>query len=542
MRTQAPKYPSSFFDDYPQYRSNVETAALEATQHAFQVCSGYFYYCKSNPIISQVMASHPLTESALVSGLKGCLDTFSAKVAELAADCRAGAGLVVENLMRDLDRVDPRRPQLADRLPRIVEPFVDKHWHERESALKADIKLLFERVIWKPLQDTDESSPEPINLVQQVEREWLLAFNQRSRDDTPYPEPVELRLALLANPVADPIRPPLSASLLSCMAIDGMPSEYDIRSMTHIDGSRYLMNVHDCDASTSTICNADINTASVTSIVKHDWATNIVARDNIIVMFKCNYNAAVLDSRRMKIPVREIGIKCRYRYVSGWCIADKWCQQLNDDIYIIDNRDRLQRISWQDIKAGRYTRHSVVDSNVEDFYMHDQGNAILKTTGTLVLNAGRHSVEMHDMHDTFSSVKWSTVIKSADRWIVCGDRKDSSSTIVSLDDRGVVISSVSIVTRAAWGDAFIKYLKTAIVRRHEAIILAIDVNSCCHLISMTASGHLHTLDSTPTLCRCDIKYPDEWYKQITSMTETDTEGQYIVAGYMWIKKLTVRLN
>ena len=91
-------------------------------------------------------------------------------MADLAADCRASAGLVVENLMRDLNRVDPRRPQLAVRLPWIVERFVDQHWHERENALKADIKLLFERVIWKPLEDIDESSLEQINLFQQAQR------------------------------------------------------------------------------------------------------------------------------------------------------------------------------------------------------------------------------------------------------------------------------------------------------------------------------------------------------------------------------------
>ena len=129
--------------------------ALEAThhtQHAVQVCSDYFYYCKSSIIIAQVMASHPFTESALVSGLKACLDAISAKVADLAADCRAAAGFVVENLMHDLDSVDPRRPQPTGSRP---QPTGSRgSWSDlmtrigtRESALKADIKLLFERVI-----------------------------------------------------------------------------------------------------------------------------------------------------------------------------------------------------------------------------------------------------------------------------------------------------------------------------------------------------------------------------------------------------------
>ena len=170
--------------------------------------------------------------------------------------------------------------------------------------------------------------------------------------------------------------------------------------------------------------------------------------------------------------------------------------------------------------------------------MHGRGNAILKTTGTLVINID----QTVDMQAIDAGVKWSTVIKAADRWLVCGDKTDMTSTIASLDDRGVVISTVSIRTNAVSGQAWIKYLKTAIVRHDRAIILAIDVDACCHLISMTASGRLHMLDSMPSIRRPDVQYPGDAHKQIASMTETDTEGQYIVAGYMWIKKLTVRLN
>ena len=219
-------------------------------------------------------------------------------------------------------------------------------------------------------------------------------------------------------------------------------------------------------------------------------------------------------------------------------VGDRWCQQLDDDIYVIDDKDTLTRISWHDVIARRYDIIAVVDSQVEDFCVHGHGNAILKTTGTLVMTGG----QTVDMQAVDTGVKWSTVIKAADRWLVCGDKTDMTSTIASLDDRGVVISHVSIRTKAVEGQACIKYLKTAIVRHHRAIILAIDVDACCHLISMTASGRLHTLDSMPSIRRPDVEYPGDDYKLITSMTETDTEGQYIVAGYMWIRKLTVRLN
>ena len=116
------------------------------------------------------------------------------------------------------------------------------------------------------------------------------------------------------------------------------------------------------------------------------------------------------------------------------------------------------------------------------------------------------------------------------------------STIASIDDRGLVISSMSIRTTAVNGEAFIQYLKTAIVTGNQAIILAIERSACCHLILMTASGHLHVIESMPSIRRPNVEYPDDRLKTITSMTKSDIEGQYIVAGYSWIKKLTVRLN
>ena len=365
------------------------------------------------------------------------------------------------------------------------------------------------------------------------------------------PGTFELRL-MSAKPL-HPIRPPLSTSLFSCMAIEthatrlsehmaiagivlnGMPRRYFALGSSHTRDGRYVMTVHDCDAHNCVTNAADIGTSTVTSIDRHGTVVNIATRGNIVVVFKCG-KAVVLVDRK---PAGHIDVKCRERWVSDWYICDRWSQQLNDDIYVIDNSDRLIRISWQDVTAHRYASLAVVDSRVEDFYVHDQGNAILKTTGTLVLNSVSRSVNMQAV---YAGVKWSTVIKAANRWLVCGDKTDMTSAIVSLDDRGVIISSVSIRTTAVYGQAFIKYLKTAVVRQHQAIILAIDVDACCHLISMTASGHLHTLESMPTIRRPDIQYPNESYKQISSMAETDTEGQYIVAGYMWIKKLTVRLN
>ena len=120
----------SFLDHHKEYRYTVDVTALEAmhhTRHAVEACRDYFYYCVSSPRMAQVMACRPFCESALITGLKASLDTFNAKVAVLAAECRAAARDAAYSLMGQLDEIDPRRPELAKRLPKTIEPLVEKH-------------------------------------------------------------------------------------------------------------------------------------------------------------------------------------------------------------------------------------------------------------------------------------------------------------------------------------------------------------------------------------------------------------------------------
>ena len=426
---------------------------------------------------------------------------------------------------------------------------MDKHWQEREHDLKIDIKLMFEKIIWMPVDDIDDSVPEPINAVQQVQRYDSDATSRTSDDDISDIDIDECNF-MSAKPVVYQLMPPLQASLQACMAIEAcsslsasmaiedivlnnMPARYSIYSMTHAHDSRYVMRVFDEGARTNTIYAADIDSHNIDVLGKHEYVRNIVTRDDLIVMFN-SHKATVLDNRSQ---AGHIDVKCRHKHASGSYLSGRYCQQLNEDIYVVDTDGKLWRISWLDVIARRYTSHTVVDKNVEDFYMHEHGNAILKTTGIIALSGGQ-SINMQDVD---GDAKWSAVIRSANRWIACGDKSDMS-TIASIDDRGVIISSISIRTTAVNGHAFIRYLKTAIVTGDQAIILAIENSACCHLISMTASGRLHLIESMPSICRPDVQYPSDAYKTISSMTESNIEGQYIVAGYMWIKKLTFRLN
>ena len=517
------------------------------------VCRDYFYYCMTtNPRLAQVMASQPSTESALVSGLGACLDDFTANVAALARQCRAAALVVADNLIHGLDQ---KTPELADKVMPAMESFVEKQWQEREKGLKVEIQQLKLEILRSQEEDSMETSPQMNHRAKKAQTDDSDASIRSSIDDRSDITVVE---CMYMSKISYGLRPPLTqASLSSCVAVDtcyrlfipvdiddvvlnNMPAEYFIQLMSYVRDSRYVMTVYDYDAGVYATYAANIDTRDIDKIGVYGNAVNIVTRGGIVVVFKDGDNAVVLDKR---VDAGQIDIKCKCWHASGDEISDRYCQQLNGDIYVVDRDANLWRVSWHDIKTGRYDVKCLIDDDVEDFYMHEHGNAILKTTGIIALRGG-HSI---DMQDVDGDAKWSAVIRSANRWIACGDKSDENeednneedrkSTIVSFDDRGLVISSMSIRTTPVDGYSFIKYLKTVGVTGNQAIIVAMEHSACCHLISMTASGQLHLVDSMPS-----IRRPDDWCKQIYSMTETDVEGKYIVAGYSWIKKLTVRLN
>ena len=410
--------------------------------------------------------------------------------------------------------------------------------------------------MWRPDNDFEDPVNELIQPVCQAQSYEINASSRPPADDTP--DVVE---CMFMSKISYPLRPPLinssmaidtCSTLSACLAVEditlyGLPYEYHIRSMRHARDSRYMINVRDWDSTKYGMYAVDIDTREINHIGMHGDSCKIVTRDDIVVVFKHNGNAIVLDGH---IDAGQIDLECKFHNASGHWVSDRYCQDLNDNIYVVDRYHNLWRISWHDVKARRYDAKCVFSKSVEDFYMHEHGNAILKTTGIIALSGGQSI----NMQDVAGSVRWSTVTRAANRWIVSGGENndvcegycdkyyDSTSTIASVDDRGVGISSMSIRTTAVAYSAFIKYLKTAIVRGDRAIILAIEVSACCHLISMTASGRLHLIESMPSIRRPDVMYPGDGWKIIESMTESDVEGQYIVAGYTWIRKLTVRLN
>ena len=218
----------------------------------------------------------------------------------------------------------------------------------------------------------------------------------------------------------------LSASMaIDDVVLNNMPDYYWMRSMAHVRDSRYVMNVCDWSRTSHYATYAtDIGKLDIDTIGRYGEARNIVTQDDIVVMFIEDGNAIVLDGR---IDAGQIDIECKYRHTCREFISDRYCQQLDDGIYVVDTSRKLWRVSWHDVKARRYDAKCLIDDDVEDFYMHEHGNAILKTTGIIALSGGQ-SINMQDVD---GDVKWSAVIRSANRWIAYGDKKECLLSLVS---------------------------------------------------------------------------------------------------------------
>ena len=180
-------------------------------------------------------------------------------------------------------------------------------------------------------------------------------------------------------------------SLSACVAVEeivlnNMPARYMVTSMSQIHDSRYVMRMYDCDAKTNTTYDADIDTHDIAKIDDYGDVQCIITRDDIAVVFKRYAIATVLHNRG---DAGHIDVKFKYRHASGCHKRDRYCQQTDDDIYAVDTSNKLWRVWWHDVKARRYDVKCLIDDDVEDFYMHEHGNAILKTTGIIALSGGQ---------------------------------------------------------------------------------------------------------------------------------------------------------
>ena len=338
------------------------------------------------------------------------------------------------------------------------------------------------------------------------------------------------------------------------LLFEGIDNEY-IGSMDRMNGSQYLI---DTDYH-GTHC-VDIDTLTAKSI-----QLDISQLNNCFV--EGEYMLIIRDLKSMTIyrDLQEIGqieFDAKYERCKNYQrIRGSYAQQAGHSVYAVDNDGGLYRIEWEDIKDGKYLK-TLVKSNVWDFYIDKtRGLATIDMSYILSLASVDEVIPLPKIDPL---AQWTIVTCIAKYWIVSGDLYDQS-IITSISNKGDVISTLKLKLTSNgylaemasecydYSDEGIQYetmrfagiftLNPVFVRGRRGIMLAIERDGCCHLISV----HYGRMSKLQSIASIVLITPFNMFDEgdnfiVISVVDTDTEGVFIAAGMGWTKKITIKLK
>ena len=202
-------------------------------------------------------------------------------------------------------------------------------------------------------------------------------------------------------------------------------------------------------------------------------------------------------------------------------IYGRYAQDAGQAVYAVDTYRRLYRIEWQDIKDGKYQK-TLVESNVENFYVDRRlGLATVGLDSCLSLASG---VEIDLLTKIDSKVEWTNVTCISKYWVVSGDfdlDRDGCAIISSINKQGDIRSTLKLkltskgnIKRRSEDEeesmevvivrfAGIYALQKVYVKAMIGIMMAIEREGCCHLISVDF-GRLSILQSIDSIVPLDM--------------------------------------
>ena len=135
--------------------------------------------------------------------------------------------------------------------------------------------------------------------------------------------------------------------------------------------------------------------------------------------------------------------------------------------------------------------------------------------------------------------------KVANHWIATGGLNDIA-ILASVGPRGHFRSSLELqLTRNRYKTASnprIYCLRPAFERRGRAVTLAIERDGVCHLVGMTARGRLAMIMRLSNMADRGREYVMPNYEVVLCVSDAGVEGEFVLGGYCWMKKLTVKLK
>ena len=326
---------------------------------------------------------------------------------------------------------------------------------------------------------------------------------------------------------------------------EGLPKHYSNNSMTRMQGSRYLMHVYNChtEGLESYCCDVGTLTAERLEVNNRFGSRSCFVDGQYMLVVRYNNPMTIF---RGLIEIGQIKFNAKYEFCKNdHFLYGRYAQHIGHSVYAMENGASLYRIEWQDIKDGKYVK-TLVKEDVNSFYVDRRlGLATLNTSNSLTLPNGT-VVDLKAKVD--SKATWTLVTCIAEYWIACGDRDldiDSHAILASVDKQGRVRSKLTLkLTSNGYKKrdgvmfAGIFSLQNVFITGRRGIMLAIERDGCCHLISVTY-GRMSKLQSIASI---DVAGSYERNRIVLSVTTTGTKGEFIAGGENWTRRIRLKLK
>ena len=322
---------------------------------------------------------------------------------------------------------------------------------------------------------------------------------------------------------------------------DGMDGRYTNISMTRLQGSKYLM----LKSSRSLFC-VVTSTLKAERVLEFHKAINFFTDGEYVLLVNI-YRPISVHIMRHSQEIGEISFNCKIRSCkNGKPIFNRYEQQVGQTIYSVDKYGDMHRIEWQDIRNGKYCK-IWMKPNVDNFFVDKTGGfATIDMNHTLFLHRNYLSlnseltVDLRTKVDLLAS-NWTVLACVAKCWMVSGDFY-GQAIMASISNEGKIRSTMKLKLtssgyRVMYSDIY--SIKKASVRGMRGIMIAIEREGCCHLISIVY-GRMSVLQSIDLIVPDVFEY--KYHRLVMNVTATGTKGKFIVGGFDWTKMITINLN
>ena len=292
----------------------------------------------------------------------------------------------------------------------------------------------------------------------------------------------------------------------------------------------------------------DVDSLTATNIdiyiEMYNFTNCFIDGEFMLIVGYCRKIAILRDLKYIgKIDLDTIDESCK----NGLTIHGTYSQQVGKTVYAVDRHGRLYRIEWQDIKEGKYQK-TLVKPHVQNLYVDKELGVCTIENDTLSLESG---TEVNLRKEAYYYSNWTVVTCVAKSWIVSGDRNHFGDcnlvrdvTMATISKRGKVISRFKIKqtsnghkNRDCKKYGGIYSLRKVYVTGMRGIMMAIERDGCCHLISVDY-GRLSVLQSIGSIV--PSKVDNKSQRIVMSVTATGTRGEFIVGGWGWTRLITVK--